>query len=332
MYFHLAITAAACALLSSCGATRIDDVEWKLLAADVAASGDAVELGASHPRLLKDPILVSTRLHFDIERTNASGEIDRWQLTIEAPGSSATPDQALTTTFTGKLENGVQFEEKKKAALYVGKLLVSKNDGETEESEASFGLGLLRAGFIDACIAAEEVLQKDDPSAPQHLALHRRTLATLMPLFVLSQIVKDNKSMRKLLKDTVQFPSWWNLLSLSINVGPFANVWEAKRVDTPLGPGWRIPFKLTINGDPALYAHITVVEPTGALQLSAGLIALDGFAPDRPDEPIRIRFAGCTNERYGDGTLNAQRATPFIDAHARTLTDEVTLPDAPSSQ
>ena len=46
--------------------------------------------------------------------------------------------------------------------------------------------------------------------------------------------------------------------------------------------------EITINGDPALVGAVTALPARGALELSAGIVEFVGFAPDRPDDVLRL--------------------------------------------
>ncbi len=107
---------------------------------------------------------------------------------------------------------------------------------------------------------------------------------------------------RQLLLETVQFPSVWKWLVPTMPITLRADFAEAVRTTTHLGPGWSFPLEIDIKGDPAFYANVTVVEPVGALEATAGVVRIVGFAPHKPGNSVVLEFVGvCAPASNGAG-------------------------------
>ena len=283
-------------LLAGCGATRLEEADWKKRTTVLAA-----ERGAEDPEatVLSDgsgALLTGTRAIFVIERGPKDGPKKRWDVFLDGPANLRKEGGSYATlSFDGELEDGTPVREHRKAYAYPGLLTVSSESSgrvSIECGQALMPLGLMQGGLLESCQLASQPPPEDDMASDEKLVYLSQYLSHLFSLLSMSQMANNSPAIRKLMLETVQFPSWWSLLTLSVKVEPVLNVLDAEPVDTAYGKGFRIPMELKLNGDPALYATVTVVEPKGALILSSGIIALDGFAPHRPDDVLTVRFVG----------------------------------------
>ena len=284
-------------LLAGCGATRLDEADWKKRTAALASEG-LVVAPLEHPVDASQgpasaPLLTGTRANFVIERGPKDGRKERWDVSLDGPSHPRKRGGLnVTVSFEGATEDGTPIVERRKTYGYPGVIRVASNGGSSESGEANFPLGLMQEGLLDSCAVIAETPNPESFDDERRVQYFKRCAAHLFPLLAMSQVANNTPTIRKLLLETVQFPSWWSLLTLSIDVQPSVEIVDAKPVTTAHGDGYQVPFELLINGDAAFYATMTVVQPTGALILSSGIIALDGFAPHRPEETLSLRFTG----------------------------------------
>lgn len=104
---------------------------------------------------------------------------------------------------------------------------------------------------------------------------------------VLSGLGRENEAARALILQLIQLPSWWKWVVPVVDGVISVDSTRAERTPTELGPGWILPAEILLKGDPAFYARLVVVPPQGALRMTAGILAGEGFAPDRPLEKVR---------------------------------------------
>lgn len=280
-----------------CGAARLDDAEWKRRTARLAEDSAPTLQGGSRPDT--EPaqeapaVLAATRMRLVIERGPKGGAKKRWDVTLDGPSQAKKTGGANCTVsldFSG--EDGVHFAEKRRAYGYPGTLTVSANGSAPESGDALLPIGLMQIGLVESCALASGPLKEGELSDAERPQFIKQYTSHLCPLLAMTQMFHESSAMQKLMLQTIQIPNWWSLLTRGVNMQPMVDIMGAERVLTDYGTGYRIPVELSINGDPALYATITAVEPRGPLILCSGIVAVDGFAPHRPDEVLSVRYVG----------------------------------------
>ena len=185
--------------------------------------------------------------------------------------------------YTGTEEHQTQYH----FVSYLGTVSVANPNGQIETSVSQLALGALGVGFLGNCELFTR--EEDGPSTEQEA---EQVAAGMGALFAIGTIAGENKAVRALLLEVIQLPNWWTWLLDGFKVTIKTPFFDAERVVTPHGPGWRFPFELVINSAPAFYGCITAVEPGGVLKLTGGILSCVGFAPHHPETPIYIHFVG----------------------------------------
>ena len=315
-------TAAAVLLIGTtagCGATKLGDAEWhsrvRALAQNPQATGEVGSEG-----LLEGELKTWTRTRWALEVESPSGPSRHWTMTIDGP--KAIPETFHTvsvvrtsaTTVSGRPTETERTQATATGALLPGSITVQDDNGSITQSPAQFALAFLDRGVIAPCttdVQAVPALHAHTPTTPGHSAtgfddLEQQSWAAFA---MLSLIGTRNTGVRNLLVQLAQKPSWWSWLSgFNVDVKPVYD--EAEPIVTDYGSGWRIPIEITINEDPAIYGSVDAVEPRGALELTAGIVAARGFAPNRPEHVIRAHLAAVTlNPDRGDEVPQQVSAT-----------------------
>ncbi len=275
--------------LGSCGAVRMEESDWHGRTSELAQQqvlGDQ-SIDAGERSYLQGPLVCGSQALYRVEWSRGEEASERWELEITAPRSPKDREGSLIVWSAADRPEG-EHRLGFRAALYEGLISVRPEEGAAEESAARLALGFLKQGFDASCEAFSESQEGQEWTAE----LGERLGVEGCAIISMSTIANENKAARGLLMRVVQFPSWWTWLVPTVNVSFKPAFHEAERVETPLGPGWRFPVELTIKGDPAFYARVTAIEPTGVLEMTAGIVEAVGFAPDRPDEPVRLHLVG----------------------------------------
>lgn len=308
----LAAAPLVLALLPGCGATRLDESAWRgrvdTISANVSEKtpGDSgrehAPLTPSDVSAMTGPLTINNEVRYSLTRGRGAESRDRWNLTIHGPRMAQSVQQGtikVTSTSKGASPDKMQLI----ARMYKGELTVTEVDGDAQETpsddqadaestEALLGLAFLDGALFHAAasLSAYDIQDLKENGAPD--GVRETYLRGLGSLLSMAYVANNNKTVRSLLREVVQWPSWWTLLSFSVSVSIDADWFSAVQVETPYGPGWRFPLELSVNGDPAFYATVTVVEPAGALLLVAGIVEIAGFAPHRPDDTVVLKLQG----------------------------------------
>lgn len=178
------------------------------------------------------------------------------------------------------------------------RLQVSVSDAAGQElgqSSPRVPRDFLARGFVDACRAME---QAEPAGADAEAALRRARIEyaaeSMQSLVTLLGIVARDDTLSDILWQVVRRPSLLSVLwhfGVSISLQPrFREAIRAAALPPhlpDLAPSWVVPFTLTINGAPALYADLLVTAPDPPLHLSGGIL---GVSARHPDDPAR-RFS-----------------------------------------
>lgn len=280
-------------LASACIAVRMPEEEWKGLASELAEdSGLEIPAGDSwDPKALQGHVCCGSRALYRLERSNGGGEIEGWDLEIEAPASpsSRAGDYVVSSTEADGSERCIR------ASAYRGRFIVRREGAEPMESETHLALGFLAQGIFRDCENCWNREEGHERSAEESLD----SLLAGACFLSMTEAVNGNREMALLLLKVVQLPSFWTWVVPTFNCYAESNNHEAVPTTTPFGPAFRYPVEIEIKGDPALYLNLTVVEPAGVLEMTGGVVEAVGFAPDRPEQEIRLRFVGA-RLREGD--------------------------------
>ena len=69
----------------------------------------------------------------------------------------------------------------------------------------------------------------------------------------------------------------------------------------------------------AFVGEVTLVEPGGALNLSAGIVEVSGFAPHRPGDAVSLRLTGAHAPRTDRLSPKAIDTLLVIKPHSRSV-------------
>lgn len=331
----------AVAVLAGCSSVRIPDEEWQNGTNTLAAAGESVLPTLDAVRfetgVLIDPVRVGSRLHYELSYASADEGADEvWTLDIEVPVErDDEPAYVVRSTERRLIPFGERSNAEHRAETVQAIVVATGPDGRRDESRARVPLPFLRHGIAADCATYHQLAQADQPRATPTLTMSFskprpdpafESFGTTPPteplgmhalrnLFAVSGLVSSNATVRGLAMRFGQLPSVWALATRGIDASIDHELLDCEPVETPFGPGWRFPVSLEISGTPTFYATITVVEPRGALQLTAGVVALDGFAPHRPNRPLRVRLVGATAAAAGERApiVARQRSLVHLD-------------------
>lgn len=285
---HAPLVLVLCAWLSmfasgGCRAVALEEDVWRGQLhppAQDERSDAAAEDADLHA--LRDPLRGGTVLVYRIEREQRDGGIERWWVTLEGPDSAASGGELstcrVTTTFQGEETTDVLL-----SPTYPGTLAVVDPRGKRTVSPVDLPLGFLSEGFARACDVTSSAERGSSAEATWRDAAMRSFACSLS----LSRLGTDNAAMRALLRELIQMPSLWKWLVPVLDGGIAPDLASAERTSTELGAGWILPAEFRLKGDPAFYAKLVVVPPRGALRMTGGILAGEGFAPDRPEQKVR---------------------------------------------
>jgi len=260
---------------------KLDRKEWQDRAVELESLGHDALPG--DPACYEGPLRCGSRVAFRVVRSRPGRPEDRWEIVLTAPDSPRSI--AGTLTGEGSLTGAEStFDMSCRATVFEGELLIKDGDGGEERSVLQLPLGMLAMGIGGSCDILERKDSGKEPKDGDHRLLSRSLLASL----AMSTMANNSKAAFKIAFELIQFPSWWSWIVPTLNINMQPDLAGAVRVNTPIGPGWRVPLEILIKGDPGFYTTVTAVEPRGVLNMSAGIIEAVGFAPDRPDHEVRV--------------------------------------------
>ncbi|MEM6569736.1 MAG: hypothetical protein AAF957_15105 [Planctomycetota bacterium] len=262
--------------LAACGAVRLEEGDWRARAHALSRVGETPTFSARGENLVSPPLFAGSRLAYDLEHRR-NGATNRWRVRLTGPSGPDDIDQSYTVTATADRDGpDAGAQRKVGCALYRGTLTVEEDDGSAESTDALLALGFFRNGLLV------------DPEGDGGSVLDEPQILRGASLVAMSMLASKNTLIRGLLRDVVQRPSLLKMVLLRFDVVASADWTDTETVETGWGRGVRFPIEITINGDPALVGAVTGLPARGALELSAGIVEFVGFAPDRPDDVLRL--------------------------------------------
>ena len=287
MVIHRSLLLAAL-LASACSSTptRMETSAWrdrvKTLQSEPMEAAAEVEL----PSTLTGPLLAKSFLMYELRH----GE-NVWDIRFQGPERNVQRvDSWASVTLTSP---GNQRSAMIKAArVYSGRVNITPRGEKAEDELLLLALAFSDRALFDAC----EVL---GPMSPEEFAASSKVQETadayvgaFLSGFSAAFTVRRSEEIASLLASFMQWPSGLFGVDREAAVAFQPDVLAAVRCSTPFGPGWRIPMEVQVDGEQGFVGTVTVVEPGGALNLSAGVVEVSGFAPNRPDETVRLRLTG----------------------------------------
>ncbi len=277
--------------VAACGAARMDWVDWN--AETAAISEQTASRFPGDAACFEGALHSGSRVTFRIVRETEGEAPDGWTLTLVAPLEAASG----TDTSSAKLSSSRSGEAFTLTGRnFRGRIEIVDKDGGLEAQDASMPLDILSLGMWQSCAAFEGFEAGGELSDRARGQLLRGMAAGI----ALTSIVNQCPSAGRLAYELIQMPSWWTWLVPGLEIATLPNPVQAVPVTTMFGPGWRMPVEVRIKGDPAFYAQITCVEPRGVLTMTAGIIEVVGFAPDRPNEEVRMTLVDAAFARPGE--------------------------------
>ncbi len=239
-----------------------------------------------------DAALFGLELHRD-------GQVQRWLMRVEvtSPQAVVVTDGVEEPTLTVYRANVAGLGERTYvSSMFGADVSIHAADGALlGQSRLTVPREFLARGFTDVCTAMEEPLP-EAPAEQEAARLHRTELAaeSLQSLFALMGIVVRDDHLSEILWQVVRKPS---LLSIILHLGAKVSL-QPRFADTvraaglprhlaaqqPAGmPSWVVPFTVTVNDSPALYADLLVTGPNPPRMLCGGILGLTARHPDDPE-------------------------------------------------
>lgn len=105
------------------------------------------------------------------------------------------------------------------------------------------------------------------------------------------RVVEQTDELADLLWRVARRPSFFSMLG-GVRVSAGMSFAHARPVRNPVGEdaAFEFPFKIMVNGQPALLCTVTVTEPSSPLRVCGGVVGLRGHAPDDPERRIVLRL------------------------------------------
>lgn len=319
MVTHRSIALAAL-LASACASpTRMEASAWRDRVKTLEAAPVEAALEVELPATLKGPLLAKSFLIYELRR----GDKDVWDIRFQGPErnrQSIDSWAAVTLTSPGNESTAVV----KSAKVYSGRVNVARRGKKSDDELLLLALAFTERSLFDAC----EVLAPMSPeaiAAPENV---ERTggayVGASLSGFAASFTVQRSKTIASLMAKVMQWPSGLLGVDHDAPVSFLPDVLAATPCNTDFGPGWRVPLEVLVDENQAFVGQVTVVEPGGALNLSAGIVEVSGFAPHRPGEPVRLRLTGAHAPRTDH--LKPEAVDTLLTIKPRSKSKGVVLP------
>lgn len=303
-----AIDRTACALalsLAASCAARLDASDWqtRLKARSDGDARSAQDAGAPPPGTGEDApwrrgvLETHSALRYGVTRTRGSGDTERWTLELHGPTAALTDGAWAELTVTTDGGRSSYRSQQWRAAVAVG-----REGTEARREETRLALGFVGPDLWDACVRSRALLEAGvtEVEGEERDALRDSLSRGAAACLFMGYTLGSSTELRGLASRIVQWPGLLSLLRFRVDVGisPYFN--RVRPIDTPFGPGIALPIELEVNGDQAFVGEFHLVEPEGALLLVAGIVAIEGLAPDRPDDRLRIGLVGPVRHEADD--------------------------------
>jgi hypothetical protein len=247
-----------------------------------------------------------------IESSNAAfrkqliaDDLDLWDLARETPvarirveafdASGASAGKAESTAIVSQLRRG---------------LLPAARAGHRQRE--------LMRGRVEAGLEAPMLTVDDD--AYDDIRAVADGVASCTLFF---QILQENPVTRQILREVLQLPSLWSLLThWGVHISFAIDFFAAERVDPARFPGeqrelWSVPMTLLLNGQPGFLARV-IVGPAGSPDgTAAGIYGIVARHPTDGDRRVRVRLLSSRRGARApvqDPQGNAGMSSPGRDA------------------
>ncbi len=278
----VALLASACA-----SPTRMEASAWRDRVRTLQA--EPIESAAEDeiPAALKGPLLAKSFLKYELRR----GDKDVWDIHLKGPErnrQSVDSWASVTLTSPGNQRAAMV----KSARVYSGRVNVARRDKKSDDELLLFALAFTDRALFDACEVLGPMSLEEFAASTDVKETGDAYVGAFLGGFAASFTVQRSKTIASLMAKVMQWPSGIFGIDHEAPVSFQPDVLAAERCSTAFGPGWRVPLEVTVDESQAFVGQVTVVEPGGALNLASGIVEVSGFAPHRPEEPIRLRLIG----------------------------------------
>lgn len=286
----LAVLVASAAIAPGCAA-RLDATDWQSRLESRpghAPSGDDASSAADRA-WREGTLLTHSALRYGLTRERAGGAAERWAMELHGPTAALTEGRSARITVTA---DGVR--ESYRSLQWDATIAVAREDDELRREETRLALGFVGADLWRACVTSAALIDAgvEDVDADERADLRESYSRGAAACIFMGATLAGSTELRRIASRVVQWPGLLSLLRLRIDVSISPYFSRVRPIDTRFGPGFALPIELEVNGDQAFVGEFHLVEPEGALLLVAGIVAIEGLAPDRPDDRLRIELVG----------------------------------------
>lgn len=260
------------------------------------------------PRALTGPLLARSELRYTLLRTRGTKE-RVWDLTLRAPEMSTRPNTGWVT-MTTRPESAPKRYVHRKALPYKGSLSVTEDGEVSGKGDIVLPLAFLGSSLFEACEALSPITLDEHIAAGRMGEPDDQEANATAAFIAMSFAAARNQLVQSILEEITAWPSGGLFSKPDIRFGFEPNVFEARTVSTRYGAGYSVPVVMNINGKPAFYASMTVVNPNGALRLCGGVVEIVGFPADRPKDQVRLSLSGGRMPKTGK--LSAERIADLL--------------------
>lgn len=306
------IVAGTLAVIAGCRSAPVDPAAARAaVAARATAESDGHRIDDA---LLDRPLRTGDRVDFSIVRSNDDGSVDReWGLSVIGPTEPFSPQ---SYDFYARIDvNEREHREHWRSSIHAGTVVAVEGDEDRESAEGMLALGMFERGLVEGLergfvIHGSMSIEGEDKT--DYSKTLRPLIRAIAQFQSIAQVVTTHPLPRKIVMANVDRPSLLSLIG-GIDIGAMPSVYEAEAVETEFGPGFRIPFDITVNETLAFVGAVTAVEPRGVLTLTAGVVAIEGAAPSRPNRVLQVRLVGAQAGEDGRTVITRFETDPKND-------------------
>ena len=279
----------AALVVSACSSppARLDGAAWRDRVRTLEAKPVEASAKVQVPPTLQGPLLAKSFLIYELKR----GAEDVWDIRCEGPDRNDQPIDSwagVTLTSPGNQRSAVV----KSARVYSGRINIARRGQKSKDELLLLALAFTGKGLFHACSVLGPMDAEEFAAEGGAEETSEAYVGGFLSGFAASFTVQRSKEIASLLAKFMQWPSGLLGIDYDAPVTFQPDVLGAEPCSTEFGPGWRVPIEVQVDGEQAFVGTVTVVEPGGALNLSAGVVGAAGFAPHRPNETVRLRLTG----------------------------------------
>ena len=277
------------------------------------------------PEYLEGPLLARSELEYVLRRSSAEDDPEHWLLKLRAPEMPTKPRGGWTSMTTRPDTPPERFVHRR-AKPYRGTFSIYEKGQEVAKNGLVLPLAFFGTPLFKACELAQSTSQ-DELNASGHTGEADDPVASARAAFTAMALAAGrNPAVETILKETVTWPQGGLFSKPDLVFGLEPDLFGARPVSTQFGPGYRLPVEFQINGAPAFFGSFTVVEPRGALLLTAGVVEVVGFAPHRPDHRVHVALAGGAMPKTGRLDKEGVQKLLAIEPELRIDTETIGAP------